>query len=111
MRIITSAIALFALALSIAACGSHNVGGATTGDISGSITLDGPINGAVDLQIGLFTSDLSVPPVETTDVGHVRSAVTATLSGRAIAFSFTDVAFGTYTVRLYATGVPNNTYY
>jgi hypothetical protein len=41
----------------------------------------------------------------------VTSAATATLSGRAIAFSFTDVEFGTYTVRLYSTSAGNPTFY
>jgi hypothetical protein len=101
----------FALAiLTIASCSSHNVGGASTGDITGSITIDGPINGAAEVLVGLFPSG-SDTPTESASAGHVTSTATATLSGRAIAFSFTDEAFGTYTVRLYSTGVGGNTYY
>jgi hypothetical protein len=101
---------VFFLAAFIVSCGSSNVGGATTGDISGSITLDGPINGAAELLVGLFPSG-SDTPSETATAGHVTSTASATLSGRAIAFSFSDVEFGTYTVRLYSTGVGGNTYY
>jgi hypothetical protein len=111
MRNLSTVLTAFvAVALLLAAsCSSHNNPGATSGTVSGSINVDGPFNGAVDLQVGLFGAGDT--PVQTADAGHVTSAATATLSGRAIAFSFTEVAFGTYTVRLYSTGVGGNTYY
>src|SRR5688572_26515740 len=110
MRTLLFALAVTLAALCIASCNSKNPIGAEEGTIAGSITVDGPINGAAELLVGLFRGS-SDTLVESATVGHVTSTATATLSGRAIAFSFTDVDFGTYNVRLYSTSAGNNTYY
>jgi len=97
------------IALLAGACSSHNVGN-STGTIAGSITVGGPFNGAADLQVGLFDVGGN-SPLQSADAGHITSAATAQLSGRAIAFSFTDVALGAYEVGLYTSGPSGNTFY
>jgi hypothetical protein len=96
-------IAVAAAALLVAGCGGG--GGtpqATTGNVSGTLTVGGPINGASDLLVGLFAPGSTTPTVSS-DAGHVTSAAsgTAVLTGRNIAYSFSEVPFGTYDVGLY----------
>jgi uncharacterized protein (DUF2141 family) len=102
------AIAIALAALFVAACDSSNVVTPDSGEISGSLTVDGPFNGSSELLVGLFEGETVV---ETATAGRITSAANATLNGRAIAFSFTEVDFGSYTVRLYSSSAGNNTYY
>jgi hypothetical protein len=84
-------------------CGGGNgTPQATSGTVSGTLTVGGPINGASDLQVGLFAPG-STTATLTTAAGHVTSAAggTATITGRNVAYSFTEVPFGTYNVGLY----------
>ena len=110
MRTLLFAIAVAAAVLCIASCSSKNPISAEDGTIAGSLTLDGPINGAAELLVGLFQG-ASDTLVDSATAGHVTSTATATLSGRAIAFSFSDIDFGTYNVRLYSTSAGNDTFY
>jgi hypothetical protein len=109
MKTLIIALAAVLTALLLGACNSSNVG-PETGSIAGSIEVAGPFNGAAELNVGLFP-DGSDTAVETAVAGRITSVATATLAGRAIAFSFTDVEFGTYNVGLYSTGPGGNTFY
>ncbi|MDQ3023812.1 MAG: hypothetical protein M3R04_05425 [bacterium] len=109
MKTLSIAIAAALAALLLGSCGSSNVG-PTTGSVSGSLEVAGPFNGAAELNVGLFPDGSDVP-VQTAVAGRVTSVASATLSGRAIAFSFTDVTFGIYSVRLYSSGPGGNTFH
>jgi hypothetical protein len=110
MKIIALAIATASRALLLGACSSHNVPTTTTGTLGGSINVEGPFNGATELLVGLFAPG-GTTPLQSATAGHVTSTATATLSGRAIAFSFTEIDLGTYEVGLYSSGPGGNTFY
>jgi len=82
--------------------GSSSSPQATSGNISGTLTVGGPINGASDLLVGLFPPG-STTPTLSADAGHVTSAAagTAILTGRNIVYSFSEVPLATYDVGLY----------
>ncbi len=105
-------IVLGLLALALASCGGGGDPAPATGTVSGDIDVVGPFNGAVELNVGLFASGSDVP-AQTTVAGRVGSAASANINGFQIDFSFTEVALGTYTVRVFspAVGGVNNYYY
>ena len=100
-------IVALVLIMALASCGG---GGSSdpdpTGTITGILTIGGPIDGAVDLNIGLFATG-SDTPIVTSNIGHVSSATHGTSAGRTNSFSFTDLALGTYLVRAYGETTSN----
>lgn len=110
MRIVML-ISLLAVALLGAACSSRNVDiNPSTGRISGALDVVGPFSGAAPLSVGLFLPG-SETPVESTEVGRITSAATATLTGRRITFSFSELSFGVYEVAVFATSAGTATFY
>jgi hypothetical protein len=99
MRIVLAAVAAF-IVLGVAACGGGG-GVAATGTIGGKVTVGGPINGAVELLVGLV-DDATDQIVDSATAGHVVTAATASLSGRQITFSFDGLALGTYRVVVFS---------
>lgn len=95
------ACALLALAACSGGGGNDPDPNPTTGTISGTLTIGGPVNNAVEVMVGLFAQG-STTPVQETSVGRVASAATGSMSGRDITFSFTQVPYGTYEVAAYA---------
>jgi len=85
---------LLAAALS---CSGGGGGAAPSGSISGKVTVGGPINGAVELQVALL-SEPGGAILETATAGHVTSTASASVSGRDLDFSFSDLDLATYRV-------------
>ena len=83
----------------LSSCGGGGTQQLTTGQVSGKVTVSGPINGAVELLVGIFPSG-STSPSQSSSAGHVTSA--ASLSGREIIYSFIDIPFGNYYIGVYA---------
>lgn len=94
--------------LLLSSCGGGGVQQLTTGQVSGKVTVSGPINGAVELLVGIFPSG-STTPAQTSSAGHVTS--TASLSGREISYSFSEIPFGNYYIGVYADGGAAPTFY
>lgn len=109
MKRILIGISLLA-GLFIASCsGSSNVPAATTGSISGTLTVSGPSSGAALLQVGAFAPG-STTPVQSGEAGRVSSVATVTKTGRTITYSFTELSFGSYEIGLYFTQGSNSTF-
>lgn len=90
-----------AVSLALAACsGAGTQNTATSGSISGVITIGGPFNGALELHVGLVDNATGIVAQEQT-VGRVAAAATGTLNGRDITFSFGAIPFGTYKIGVY----------
>ncbi|MCB1186552.1 hypothetical protein KDL29_05225 [bacterium] len=98
MSIRVAAIALFSIFL-LASCGGGGTEQLTTGQISGQVSVVGPINGSVELFVGAFPSG-STNATQTSSAGRVSS--TASLSGRTITYSFTELPFGSYYIGVFA---------
>lgn len=100
MRIIILGLSL-AACIMLGACsgsGSNNV--FTGGRISGSITVGGPFNGALELLVGLVDTATGTV-VQHASAGHVTSAATGGLSGREVSFSFDQIPLGSYKIAVY----------
>lgn len=87
-------------ALVLAACSGSGTQNATSGSVSGVITIGGPFNGALELHVGLI-NNASGEVVQHQNVGRVTSAATGTLTGREIAFGFSEIPFGAYRIGVY----------
>lgn len=107
MRLKYAAV-IFLLSLMLASCGGGGVEQLETGQVSGSVNVVGPSNGAVELLVGVFPNG-STTPVQSSVAGRVTS--TASLTGRTISYSFTDLEFGTYYIGVFAMNGPNPTFY
>jgi hypothetical protein len=94
--------------LLLSSCGGGGVQQLTTGQISGKVKVSGPINGAVELMVGVFPLGSSTPS-QSSSAGHVTS--TASLIGRQIDYSFTEITFGTYYVGVFSEGGASPTFY
>ena len=92
--------------LLLSSCGGGGTQQLTTGQVSGTVTVTGPINGAVELLVGIFPSG-SNSPVQSSSAGHVTS--TASLNGREISYNFSEIEFGNYYIGVFADagGSPN----
>jgi hypothetical protein len=71
--------------------------GAKSGTITGTITLNGPVNESARLQVGLTRHRLD-EYIAVQAIGHATTDVAAALDGRELSFSFTEVPFGEYNI-------------
>ncbi|MEZ5339510.1 MAG: hypothetical protein R3F46_14770 [bacterium] len=99
---------LLFISLLLASCGGGGTEQLTTGIVSGQVTVVGPINGAVDLMVGVFPQG-STTPTQSSSAGHVTS--TASLSGRTISYEFSELPFGNYYIGVFAEGATPTFYY
>ncbi len=99
---------MFIVGLLLASCGGGGVEQLTTGQVSGSVKVLGPSNGAVELMVGVFPSG-SDTPVQSSSAGRVTS--TASLADRTISYSFSDIQFGNYYIGVFADGASPTFYY
>jgi hypothetical protein len=107
LLVITALLAVFGAA----ACGGGGgTPSATSGTISGTLTVGGPVNNSVPASVGLFAPGASTP-LQACEAGRVTSAAGGSITGRAISFSFTDVPFGSYEIGVYFAGTSGNTFY